>query len=149
MDPPNIPPDTSSVIYEDLWDWHLIQVGGDHSKLSDFKGKVLFLHLWATWCPPCVGELPEIQQLYDSLRGENIAFLMISNESEERIKPFLREHLYTFPVYHTAEDIPDAFSVVGIPSTFILDRMGTIRVKQTGAALWSQPKTMHFLRRLM
>ncbi len=148
LDPIDLPSDTVGM-YSYLWDWQVNDLRGGSVKLATFKGKAIYLHFWATWCPPCVVELPEIQQLYDSLQRENIAFLMVSNERESKIEQFIRQHQYTFPVYYTREDVPEAFSFIGIPSTFVLDRAGTIRIKQTGAAKWNQPKTIRFLRKIM
>jgi len=146
--PPNLPADTSAQIYDVMWDWQLFNIEGKPFKLMQVKGSVIFLHTWGTWCGACVKELPEIQQLYDSLKNDNIRFLLVSAERDEKIKRFLIQHSYDFPVYRTDEDIPDAFRAVGVPMTFILDKSGRIRVRQLGAALWNQPKTIRFIRSL-
>ena len=146
--PPNLPSDTTSQIYDVMWDWQLFNMTGEPITLLQVKGSVIFLHTWGTWCGACVQELPEIQQLYDSLKNDRVQFLLVSAEREEKIKRFLNQHPYSFPVYRTIEDIPDAFRVAGVPMTFILDKSGRIRAKQLGAALWNQPKTIRFLRNL-
>jgi thiol-disulfide isomerase/thioredoxin len=146
--PPRLPADSTSHVYDDLWDWELIKINAGPIRLSSAKGKAIFLHLWGTWCGPCVDELPEIQRLYDSLGNGQIEFILVSNEEEAKIKKFIDQNSYTFSVYRTKEDIPDALSAIGVPCTFILDRKGAIRVRQMGAALWSQPKTIRYLQRL-
>jgi thiol-disulfide isomerase/thioredoxin len=67
--------------------WPMTDLEGNAVNLNDYKGKVVFLNLWATWCPPCVGEMPEIQKLYDTFKSNpDIAFLLVSNEDNEKIR---------------------------------------------------------------
>jgi thiol-disulfide isomerase/thioredoxin len=150
---PDLPRDTSAAIYRDMWEWRLNDLSGKQFVLSQFKGRVVVVHLWATWCTPCVRELPEIQVLYDSLRNRDVAFLVVSREKETVVKEFLKGSSYTFPVYTSAETEPDAFQpddyYNAIPSTIILDRTGVIRMKQIGGAIWSDRKTMRFFRSLL
>ena len=102
-----------------------------------FKGKVIFLNYWATWCPPCVAELPYIQSFYNDYK-DKVAFVFISKEKETVINSFFSEKGYDFPVYQykstTIKDLPEISS---IPRTFIIDKNGNIRVDKSGAADWN------------
>ncbi|MCF6366826.1 MAG: TlpA family protein disulfide reductase [Bacteroidales bacterium] len=122
--------------------WELEDISGKKVNLQDYKGKVVFLNLWATWCPPCVGEMPGIQQLYDKFKdNENIAFLLVSNESPERVKAFIDKKSYTFPVYTTKYKSPEVFFSQSIPTTFVISKDGIIKIKETGALNWGGSKT--------
>ena len=150
---PDLPRDTSAAIYQEMWEWRLSDLAGKQFALSQFKGRLVVVHLWATWCTPCVRELPEIQLLYDSLRKRDVAFLVVSREKELVVREFLKGSSYTFPVYTSTEAEPDAFQSDDefnvIPCTIVLDRSGVIRMRQGGGALWSDRKTMRFFRSVL
>ena len=150
---PDLPRDTSASAYREMWEWSLRDPSGKVVRLAEFRGKVVVIHLWATWCGPCVKELPEIQSLYDSLRNDGIIFLVVSREDDFLVEGFLRHEPYTFPAYSTTEREPDVFQTDGawgaIPSTIVLDRSGVIRLKQAGSAVWTEPKTLRFFRSLL
>ena len=111
------------------------QYGKEH-RLSDYKGKTVFLNFWATWCPPCKAEMPDIQKIYETYdtEGEDalvvlgIASPNISGESsEEEIKSFLEENGYTYPVLmDTTGEIFEAYGISSFPTTFMIDRDGNV-----------------------
>ncbi|MGA9529308.1 MAG: TlpA disulfide reductase family protein [Terriglobales bacterium] len=94
---------------------------------SKLRGKVVLVNFWATWCPPCRKEMPDLQALHERFAAQGLVILGISDEKGEVVKPFIKERQVTFPVLldpgHKAND---AFVVEGIPKTFIYDREGKL-----------------------
>lgn len=130
--------------------WELIDIKGRKVDINDHKGKVLFVNLWATWCPPCVGEMPEIQALYDNYKNDDrIQFLLISNESINKISGFINRKSYSFPVFSSVSPAPQVFESNSIPTTFLLSKNGDIIIRETGAANWSGKKMTDLIDRLM
>ncbi len=120
--------------------WSMKDAEGTSFRLEDFKGEVIFLNYWATWCPPCVAELPEIQKAFDK-HGDKVRFLLLTLENPARVDAFMARHDYKLPVYYGNSDLPDKLKARGIPTTFIIDRNGCIVSKKTGAANWDSRAT--------
>lgn len=117
-----------------LTDVQLSKLDGETVMLSELKGKVVFMNIWATWCPPCVAEMPGIQRLYEKT-GDRVAFVMLSvDQDEEKVREYMRKKGYTFPVYRRIEALPEALSSPSIPATFVIDRNGQIALKKVGMA---------------
>lgn len=128
------------------FDFALQTLDGEMVKLSDFKGKVIFLNIWATWCPPCIAEMPGIQSLYDKTDDENIVFVMLSmDDSIEKPKKFIEKKSYTFPVYMPASRVPDVFRSPSIPTTFVISADGKIVAKKVGMAKYDTKAFRNFL----
>lgn len=117
-------------------DFTLTDQYGNTHKLSDYKGKTVFLNFWATWCSPCRAEMPDIQKLYESAEaeGENALVVLgvaapnLENEkSEEEIKAFLEENGYTYPVLmDTTGEVFISYGVNAFPTTFMITREGEV-----------------------
>lgn len=132
------------------FDWQMKTTSGDDFDFSSVKGKVVFLNLWATWCPPCVGEMPSIQKLYDKYADHpEVAFVMVSNESPDIIKAFKDKKGYTFPVYSSLSETPAAFFTRSIPTTYVIDKEGKIVVREVGAMNWGGKKMEKILQELI
>jgi peroxiredoxin len=130
--------------------WPMTDLEGNAVNLNDYKGKVVFLNLWATWCPPCVGEMPEIQKLYDTFKSNpDIAFLLVSNEDNEKIRGFVDKRDYTFPVYSSRSPSPEPFSTRSIPTTFVISKKGEIKIRETGAYNWGGSKMVGIIQDLL
>ena len=129
--------------------WSVRTLDGLKVSLSQFKGRPIYLNFWATWCAPCVAEMPSIENLYRSLENEDVVFLLVSDESQETVRAFVEKERFTFPVYLRGEDLPEVFVSAGLPTTFIADRDGTIVFRHIGAAQWDHESTVSFLRALM
>lgn len=142
------PPSEEVDVYDGTSSWILHKIGGSSFGFKEFKGKVVFVNFWATWCGPCIAEMPAIQELYDSLSREEVQFALISNEPEGTITDFLERHRYTFPVYRTDDNVPEVFPVGGIPTTFVLNKKGTIVLKHIGFAKWNHRWMLSFMRGL-
>jgi len=123
-----------SLDHED-YDWMLVDLDGRQVSFNSFRGKVVFLSIWATWCPPCRAEMPNIQRLYNEY-GDRISMILASQEDPEILQRFLDENGYDLPVYRLIQTPPEKFRSASIPTTFLITREGRITVKKTGSARW-------------
>jgi peroxiredoxin len=111
---------------EDI-DFALTDLNGGTWKLRDLRGKVVLVNFWATWCPPCRKEMPDLQELYSRFKEKGLVILAITDEAIEKAKPFIEEKQYTFPILlDSGRKVNEAFRVDGIPKTFIYDRDGKL-----------------------
>ena len=140
----------SKLIPENDFNWNIQSMDGSKINLSQSKSKVIFINLWATWCPPCVGEMPEIQKLYEHFKdNENIDFYLITNDKIGKIKSFIEKRGYTFPVYHSLSNTPVSFRTRSIPTTFVISKSGKIVIQKTGAANWGGDKMINIVDELI
>ena len=115
----------------------MIDEKGNTIRLDQFKGQVIFLNFWATWCPPCVAEMPDLQELYDQYKNK-VTFIFISNEKRSVIDNFMHKHKFNLPVYQlSGNEIPEVFYSKTIPATFVISQNGQIIVSRKGAAKWN------------
>ncbi|HUV69457.1 MAG TPA: TlpA disulfide reductase family protein [Terracidiphilus sp.] len=114
-------------------------------RLADYRGKVVLVNFWATWCGPCVIELPSLLQLHRD--QPNLVILAISvDEDPDAYKTFLaRHHVDLITVRNPSESVPDLFHTDMWPETYVIDRKGVIRAKYVGAQDWSDPQIRTFL----
>lgn len=126
--------------------FRITNVQGEAIDLQQFKGKKVFVNLWATWCPPCRAEMPSIQELSGKVDKSNVEFVMLSlDKSFDEAKVFVKERNFMLPVYYPAADLPEMFNVRGIPATFIFDENGKLLHKQEGMDNYDQPKYVDML----
>ena len=111
---------------------------------ESMKGKVLFLSRWATWCGPCIIEMPEVAKLRDSLPREKVAFVLYTEENEHIVREF--ENEYDLPIYNSIDRIPEYLNVASLPQTFIIDKKGVVRYVHSGMALWSDKNVVDFMK---
>lgn len=103
----------------------------------DAEGNVVFLNLWATWCGPCLAEMPAMASLYQQLSGSGFSMVAVSEEDPETVREFLADSPYPFKILMDPENVlGNRFAVIAIPSTFIIDREGRLALRQTGAYHW-------------
>ncbi len=126
-------------------DWRVKGTDGEVIRLGDLRGQPVFVNIWATWCGPCVEEMPAIGRLYAQLHDQGVGFLVVSEEDEDTVRKFVAEQNLAFPVYISSESLPSELETSGIPATFILDGAGTIVFKRTGAAEWDAEPVRNFL----
>lgn len=147
---PEFPPQGQMAAYGHAdMDWTFETLTGESSTLSDYRGKVVFLNFWATWCGPCVAEMPSIQKLHDNLKRDDVAFLLVSDEDVPTIEGFVRERRLTLPVFHARGAVPRLFKTSVIPATFIIDENGIVVLRSIGAARWSSDASVMFLKTLL
>jgi thiol-disulfide isomerase/thioredoxin len=119
--------------------------------VNSFKGKVVFLNMWATWCGPCRAEMGSIQQLYTKLNSKDIVFLMLSVDrigSEQKVHDYVQSKQFTFPVYTMSSDLPELLQVPSIPTTFIIDKSGKVVSKKVGTTNFDTPQFKTYLEQL-
>jgi len=96
-------------------------------RLADLRGKVVMINFWATWCPPCRKELPDLEALYEAYASKGLVILGISDEDPKKVEPFVRKHRLSFPVLlDPTRTVNEMFAIKGIPKTFIYDRTGKL-----------------------
>ncbi|MDJ1499215.1 TlpA disulfide reductase family protein [Xanthocytophaga agilis] len=127
---------------------NLQTLDGKDISLKELKGKVIFMNIWATWCPPCIAEMPGIQKLYEQVKSEDIAFVMISvDENPAKAQKFIKRKEYTFPVYQlTSKAIPQMYASESIPVTFVISASGKLVLKHSGMADYNSDAFRDFLR---
>ena len=133
------------------YDMPLITLDGERTNLEEFKGKVVFLNFWATWCPPCIAEMPSIQKVYESYAGNNdIAFIMINlDEDIQKARDYLENNGYSFGSYQLNGGTPLAFRSSIIPTTFVVNKEGILVVKKRGMANYNTDAFRSFIDTLL
>lgn len=135
---------------DELYNFALEGSEGKPFLLESYKGKVVFINFWATWCPPCIAEMPGIDALYKTTASEDIAFLMISlDEDFSKAEKFVEKKGYGFPVYRVRSQIPVPLRSQSIPTTFIIAPDGNIAASHKGMADYNNPKVKKFLQELV
>jgi len=125
--------------------FELPSLHGSTVKLSDYRGRVVFINFWATWCATCEVEMPSMQKLYDRFKGRGFEMLTISVDKDpEKIQPFLDKYGLNFPVLLDPEEnvAKKLYKTTGVPETFIVDQNGIIRHKAVGPRDWATDEIM-------
>ncbi len=127
----------------------LTTLDGKAVNLSDLKGKVVFVNLWASWCPPCVAEMPGIYALYQKVDHSKVAFVMLSlDDDAAKARKFVKARGYDFPVYLRTGELPAPFNSNAIPSTVILGPDGQVAARHDGMAEYDTPEFLAALNNL-
>lgn len=123
-------------------DFTLPLLNGTNQKLSDLKGKVVFLNFWATWCPPCRREMPSMETLYQRFKGQGLEMLAVDcQEDSGGVSAFMRRNRLTFPaVLDKSGAVSGNYGIEAIPTTYIIDRSGKIILKVVGSLDWNNQK---------
>jgi DsbE subfamily thiol:disulfide oxidoreductase len=110
---------------------------GQEVRLSDFRGKVVLLNFWATWCKPCKEEMPAMQASYDKLRDKGLAVVAVNElEDTDKVAQHIRNHGHTFEVIMDKNNkVANRYGVVGLPASFIIDPQGIVRERIVGSLL--------------
>lgn len=116
-------------------DWQLIGLNTTNVNFKELEGKVVFINFWATWCPPCIAEMPSIKKLYEAYKDE-VVFLFVTNEDWETVSKFYNKKEYNFPTYNSIGKTLQEFESSAIPATFIVSKEGKIVVDKKGPADW-------------
>lgn len=133
-------------------DFTLPDLNGKQVSLKDFKGKVVFLNFWATWCKPCEEEMPSMQGLYESLRGApfEIVAVSVDKDRDEVVKNYAKKYGLTFTILHDKKGtIKEIYKTTGVPETFIVDQNGNIAEKVWGPRDWSSPTSITVIKDLL
>lgn len=127
----------------------LVTLDGKPANLQQFRGKVVLVNLWASWCPPCLAEMPGLQKLYQKTDTSKVAFVLISLDANpNKARALLKRKGYTLPVYFPAAPLPAPFDSPSIPSTVILTPSGRLADRHDGMADYDTPEFRAALEKL-
>ncbi len=117
------------------FNYHVTDITGTPKSIAIGKGRVAFVSYWATWCPPCIAELPSIQKLYADY-GDKMDFIMLTEEDPTVVHRFVERKGYELPIYFPEMETPEVLRENSIPTNYVIDATGKIVVKEKGAADW-------------
>lgn len=127
------------------YDLRLSTLQGQPVDFADFEGKTVFLNFWATWCPPCVAEMPDIEKLYEKT-GTEVVFVMISlDDDREKARKFIARKGFAMPVYFLESALPPVYNPSSIPTTYVISPSGKIVLSQHGMAKYNTDEFQSFL----
>ena len=129
--------------------WTIRPLDGEPIELEAFRGDVLMINLWASWCTPCVREMETIERLAKRLADTEVRFLIVAAEGERAVRRHLRRYSYDLPIYLEVDPIPPPFGLRGLPTSWIVDRQGRILVRRHGEAVWDTDEVERFVRSLL
>ncbi|QDO94155.1 redoxin domain-containing protein [Formosa sediminum] len=118
------------------YQWHLKDLEGQSYNFKFAQNQVVLLNFWATWCPPCIAEMPSLVALHKDYK-DKVQFLFVSNEDEDVIVAFLKKHNYTIPVHQPMSAVPERLHTSTIPRTLLISKSGKIVIDKTGASNWN------------
>lgn len=130
------------------FNYELIDLNGQLTNNKIGQGQPVILSYWATWCPPCVAELPSIQKLHNDF-GNRVKFLLITSEEPEVVTEFKTKNSLEMPVYFPINEAPEVLQSSALPTNYLIDGDGNILIKETGAANWNSKKVRDLLNRLI
>ena len=133
-------------------DFTLTDMEGKSVSLSDFRGKVVLLNFWATWCPPCRAEMPSMERLYSEMRDKDFVLLAVNVEEngQNAVSSFVEDIPVSFPIlFDSAQKISSIYRVSGIPQTYIIDKEGQIIQQVTGGVAWDSPEVRKYFSSLV
>lgn len=144
LSPPDLPHEQTVSL-----DWNLTSLDGEQVNLAKAsQGRLAFINFWATWCPPCVAEMPNIERLHDAFK-DRVFFACISTEEPKVLQEFAAAKGLHMPLYKLYGDRPPDLKSSGVPVTFIISPEGKVLLKHAGAADWSHDSVVAYLTRLL
>ncbi len=133
-------------------EFKLIDLEGKWLSLADYKGKVVLLNFWATWCGPCRVEMPSMEVVYQDLKEQGFEILAISSDHQGSIitRPFVQAKALTFPILHDADyRVSGTYGIRTLPMSYLIDRQGTLRHRVFGARDWNSPEARELIQELL
>jgi len=137
------PTDLSGIRFKDS--------AGNIVDLGDLKGKVVFVNFWATWCPPCLAEMPAVNKLYELYKDhKDVVFLLVDADGDLAVsRQFMDKKKYDLPVYAVASAIPEKIFKGSLPTTVVFDKKGRLSYHGEGAANYADQKFVDFIEQLI
>src|SRR5437667_916120 len=134
-------------------DFRLPDLQGKTQRLSDYRGKVVFLNFWATWCKPCKEEMPSMQVLWENLKNQDFMMLAVSMDrvtTTKDIPSFVESLKLSFPILTDSWGQTDKrYKLMGVPETYIIDQNGVLREKVIGPRDWTRPESLETIVQLL
>lgn len=128
----------------DNYNWQLIDGGGKDFNFEEARNKVVLVNFWATWCPPCIAEMPSLQSLYDDY-GDRIVFMCVAQDKVDKVAAFISKKGYDLPVYFSKTQAPSLLTAKLLPTTYVIDKQGKIMIAQTGSTDWNSVEVRNIL----
>jgi peroxiredoxin len=124
---------------------------GKQLSLKDFRGKVVFLNFWATWCPPCIEEMPAMEKLHQELEKDGLVMLAVNfQEGPERVKEFFTQHNLTFtPLLDRDGKVTEQYQAWGLPVTVVINKRGEIAARAMGSKDWHTDEARQLFKKLL
>jgi len=131
-------------------DFYMADEDGQVISLAHFEGEVVFMNIWATWCPPCIAEMPSINKLYQQFgESDNVKFVLVSMDDEfDKAKQFMEKRGFDMPIYHYRTKVPGTYESNVIPTTYVISGDGKLMMEKQGLAKYDTPEFEQFLRDL-
>ena len=135
----------------DAIEFTLESLAGGEISLSQYRGDLVFLNFWATWCGPCIEEMPSMQALYDAFAHRGLEIIAVNlQEDRETVAEFITEHPYTYPIaLDYRGSVASRYSVRGIPTSYFISPDGRILAMKLGFRLWDDPEVIEFFDRIV
>ena len=130
------------------YNWNLKQLNADEVNFSQSKGKIVIVNFWATWCPPCVAEMPSFQKLYNDY-GTKVDFYFVTSEKVEKIEKFMVKNGYNLPIYFETSAPPKLMESNILPTTYLISKSGKIVIDEEGTADWYSTKMRDLIEKLL
>ena len=134
-------------------DFDLQNMDEEHKKLSEFRGKVVLLNFWATWCPPCIREMPSMERLHQQVDAENFKVIAVNQmEAMDDVFAFTGQLEVdpTFEIlFDSSSQVSHQYAVRGLPTTYLIDKKGNIRYRAVGGREFDHPEVIKLVEQLM
>lgn len=149
---PNIetPAATNALSAAETVDLRFKDAKGKTVTLSELKGKVVFLNFWATWCPPCLAEMPSISKLYQKYKDdEQVVFILVDADSKlPKAQAYMDKKKFAMPLYTLESNVPEAIFSGSLPTTVVFDKQGRVSYNEAGAANYASKEFVGFIEKL-
>lgn len=129
--------------------WAMLSLTGERVTLEAFRGRVIIINSWATWCEPCVAELRTLATLRAAIPDSALAFVLVAPQQLPPVQSFVTRRALRLPVYLELSPAPAVFGFAAVPTTWIIDRAGRIALRRRGAMRWDTPAMQQLVRRLL
>ncbi len=139
LPPSELSTENQFIISDASYNWQFYDMQGNSVSIASLDDKPIFLNFWATWCPPCIGELPGIAELFAEYR-DKVHFVLVSNEHPDKIRAFTEKQGYENLPFYIHTNTPSDFASESIPATFLISKDGTVVISKKGAARWNSGK---------
>lgn len=141
---------SASVVNTKTTDAVFFDASGKKVSLSSLQGKVVFVNFWATWCPPCIKEMPSIQALKEKMKGKDVVFLLVDIDGNyEKAKAFMDKRNLDLPVYTPATTVSSTYLGTSIPTTVIFDKKGNMIQRIVGSVDFASEEVEKFMNQVL
>ncbi|MGO3689897.1 MAG: TlpA family protein disulfide reductase [Psychroflexus halocasei] len=127
------------------YNWVLMNEKGEDINFNQSKDKVVIINYWATWCAPCIAEMPSLQELYTEFK-DDVDFYFVTNDDPQKVNTFIAKNDYNMPSYRQRSQAPQILQSSSLPTTYMISKKGEIIMKKIGSANWSSDKVKNTIR---